>query len=200
MSLIGFLTEVPDKSALENSWFIIFNFSSSVFSPKNPRSFSLNPSHSIIPSEINNCSPFSLFSQTVSSVTDFSHPSFPPNQEQMSFSDILHFFRTPFETSSVFPVISASIVRVPDFPGREAVTWFSFTCNIVFSGSYFSFTLVVFDELSKSVVFCVPSPEDGSTPVSAACNFPSFLYFSMMSLTSSFNGRVNVRVWGVYPL
>ena len=36
--------------------------------------------------------------------------------------------------------------------------------------------------------------EDGSIPVSAACNFPSFLYFSMISLTSSFNGRVDVRV------
>ena len=203
MSLIDFLTEVPIKLALESSWFIIFNSSSSVFFPKDPRSFSLNPSHCIIPSETNNCSPFSLFSQTISSVSDFSQPSFPPNQEQISFSDMLHFSRIPFETSKVLPIISASIVSIPDFPCREAITWFSFTCNTVVSDSCFSFTSVESKEFSKPVVSCVLSSREsevGSTPVSSACSFPSFLYFSMISRTSSFNGSVNVRVWGVYPL
>ena len=203
MSLIDFLTEVPVKLALESSWFIIFNSSSSVLFPKDPRSFSLNPSHCIIPSETNNCSPFSLFSQTISSVTDFSQPSFPPNQERISSSDTLHFSRIPFETSEVLPIISASIVSVPDFPGKEAVTWLSFICNTVVSESYFSFTSVESKELSELVVSCVLSSKEsevGSTPVSSASSFPSFLYFSMISRTSLFNGRVNVRVWGVYPL
>ena len=152
---------------------------------------------------MNNCNPFSLFSQPVSSVSDFSQPSSPPNQEQISSSDTLRFSRIPFETSVVLPVISASIVRVPDFPGKEAVTWLSFTCNTAVSGSYFSFALVASEGFSESVVSCVLSSvesEMGSTPVSSACIFPSFLYFSIISRTSSFNGRVTVRVCGVYPL
>ena len=156
----------------------MFNSSSSVLFPKSPRFFSLKPSHCILPSEMNICSPFSLFSQTISSVLDFSQPSSPPNQAQISSSDTLHFSRIPFETSVVLPVISASIVRVPDFPGREAVTWLSFTCNTAVSGSYFSFASAASEGSSESVVSCVFSSREsemGSTPVSSACSFPSYL-------------------------